>query len=229
VFRPEFPRRAHVAPEPDIADGEFAGGVALVLGEWSPSGAAHRARARRRNPSKISQKRQRVASWSDPSCHYLIETVTSFRDSVVSMAKSPKTPRRPLREWIADALRESETLTTSKLHQKVAALSGKTYSATAMYNTVRALAKEKVVSVGRAGHEKVYRLGKSVEREFGKIEKVVERTPAPVPSSAPAPSVPGHKLAMGEVAILHSDGQSVVSATNVHGELILKRHKVPPS
>lgn len=146
-----------------------------------------------------------------------------------SMPKPPKTPRRPLREIVTDALRESGQLTTSKLHKKVAELSGKRYSPAAMYLAVHQLAKAKLVSVRQAGHEKIYRLMKTVERDVDVVEKSVVRGAEKILPS-PTPSIgTGHKLAMGEIAIVHADDKSVVSATNVHGELVLKRHKVPPT
>ncbi|MCI4323492.1 MAG: hypothetical protein L3K03_05660 [Thermoplasmata archaeon] len=145
------------------------------------------------------------------------------------MAQTKKVPRRRLRDLVTDALHDVDRLTTAKLHQKVTELSGKKFSAAAMYNTVRQLAKEKAISASRAGHQKVYSLAKTAKRDLGKFERAV--TPGrDAPSSTPTvQSGPGHKLAMGEIAIVHSDGESVVSATNVHGELVLKRHKVPPT
>jgi hypothetical protein len=145
------------------------------------------------------------------------------------MAKSPKTPRRTLRELVTVALHDVDQLTTAKLHKKVTELSGKKYSPTAMYNTLGHLAKEKLVSVRQVGHEKIYRLTKTVEMDVSALEKSVVRgadriLPTPSPTTGPS-----HKLAMGEIAIVHADDKSVVSATNVHGGLVLKRHKVPPT
>jgi Fe2+ or Zn2+ uptake regulation protein len=145
------------------------------------------------------------------------------------MPRTKKVPRRPLRELVTDALHGVDRLTTAKLHQKVTELSGKKYSAAAMYNTLRQLAKEKTISATRAGHQKIYSLGRTVKRDLGKVERAVIPDHDASSSMATAQSGPGHKLAMGEIAIVHSDGESVVSATNVHGELVLKRHKVPPT
>ena len=163
------------------------------------------------------------------------------------------TKRRPLREWITDVLRESGPLTTTKLRKKVGEKTGAKYHMNSMYLALRSLKKNGAVSATRKGRQRFYALGRKVEVAAQKAkvdivavaqraeQKVARRgrppkLAAPTPSAAPSPSlVPGtaapaalpHRLAMGEIAIVDVDKDTVLSAANVHGELVLKRHPVP--
>jgi|GEM_PF-6849414 len=53
----------------------------------------------------------------------------------------------------------------------------------------------------------------------------VPEAPAAVPGAPAAPSL--HKLAPGEVALLHIGEAHVETATNVHGRIVLERHRRP--
>jgi DNA-binding PadR family transcriptional regulator len=180
------------------------------------------------------------------------------------MAMAPKksgipTKRRPLREWIKDALGESGPLTTTKLRKKVTEKTGAKYHMNSMYLALRSLKKSGTVSATGKGRQRFYALARKVEGAAAKAKVSVETAAeearasigaaarkaetsvasrvraakAPAPAAAPAapaatsgPALP-HRLAMGEIAIVDVDKDTVLSATNVHGELVLKRHPVP--
>ena len=152
------------------------------------------------------------------------------------------TKRRPLREWITDALREAGPLTTTKLRKKVAELSGAKYHMNSMYLALRSLKKNGAISATRKGRQRFYAIGRKVVSAAETVERrvvarVTRRPSPPAAVAPPAPATPAeaapvasfpHRLAMGEIAIVRAENDSVLSATNVHGELVLKRHKVPP-
>jgi DNA-binding PadR family transcriptional regulator len=159
-----------------------------------------------------------------------------------------KTKRRPLRQWITDVLGETGPLTTTKLRKKVAEKSGAKYHMNSMYLALRSLKKSGAISATRKGRQRFYALGRAVEAAAVKAERrVVARVeavkvgrpkavPAAVVAAAPAAaSAPAmvqsfpHRLAMGEIAIVAVEDGTLLSATNVHGELVLKRHPLPPS
>jgi DNA-binding PadR family transcriptional regulator len=156
-------------------------------------------------------------------------------------SRDPNAKRRPLKEWITDALREGGPLTTTKLRKKVAELSGAKYHMNSMYLALRSLKKNGAVAATRKGRQRFYAIGRKVVQAAERVEQRVARVARPrraaraaaamaVASTEPAmvQTFP-HRLAMGEIAIVRVDGDTVLSATNVHGELVLKKHRVPSS
>ena len=163
------------------------------------------------------------------------------------------TKRRPLREWITDVLRESGPLTTTKLRKKVGEKTGAKYHMNSMYLALRSLKKNGAVSATRKGRQRFYALGRKVEVAAQKakvdIVAVAQRAEQKVARRGRPPEARGpdalrrtepvvgprdgrargaaHRLAMGEIAIVDVDKDTVLSAANVHGELVLKRHPVP--
>jgi DNA-binding PadR family transcriptional regulator len=163
-------------------------------------------------------------------------------------AKAGRPTRRPLREWITDVLRENGPLTTTKLRKKVTEKTGAKYHMNSMYLALRSLKKSGTISATGKGRQRFYDVGRKVEAAANKagkdIEAAVEKVErkvaaraapkaAPTPAIAAAPAAAGaapalpHRLAMGEIALVSVDKDTVLSATNVHGELVLKRHPVP--
>jgi len=162
------------------------------------------------------------------------------------MPKSPKTASRKrhgTRKWVLEAVKSmgsSKGIRTVDIQSKVASLSGAKIPAQSVYQALRTLVKRKVLSVQRKGRERIYRLlGGAAPKASRKTA-----TPMPSPKPAPAPVMPApvatppeatvveetmvvHKLVPGEVAILEIGESHLEVASNVHGKLVVERHKRP--
>jgi DNA-binding PadR family transcriptional regulator len=110
--------------------------------------------------------------------------------------------------------------------------------------------RQRFYAVGKKLEQDIEKVERSAEGIEQKIARRRGRPPksasapapatpalAPAPSAvmpAAAPAAPStvhslpHKIGVGEVAIVGMDKDHVLSATNVQGELVLKRHPVPP-
>ena len=146
-------------------------------------------------------------------------------------------------------------VSTPDLIAQVRKLSGKSIPEETIRASLRTLVKNGVVGGRKVGRQKVYRLARSgsttaapAQRHVRKrAPRMVEHTgvieevsfphepelPSPEPASsvtvgATAPSqalsVP-HKLAVGEALVLHVGETHVETATNVHGKIVLERHR----
>jgi hypothetical protein len=142
-----------------------------------------------------------------------------------------KEPRRPLRDIITEVLGNSPSLSTAQIRKRAGKLSGKSFSANGVYLALRAMVKSGSLSSRRDGHKRIFSLANS---RPARIASTPEPAEAPAPMAAVAEAAhthpratPARPLAMGEIAIVHVGDETLVSATNVHGELVLKRHRVP--
>ena len=152
--------------------------------------------------------------------------------------------RRGAQKWILSTLREmnpSETLSTSKIAKRIQKASGKAFHKNSVYNALRILVHDGALKVVRAGHEKTYQVSgaappapRSTPRprttpamssppvaESIAIPEPTPATPAVTPAALP------HKLALGEILVIRVEGDEVVTATNLHGQLVLERHPLP--
>ena len=128
-------------------------------------------------------------------------------------------------------------LTTTEVTRRVSELRGEKVPEDAVSAALRGLVGEKVLRWRRVGHKKAYRIptpraptvpGPSAGSPTASVAAFIVPEPAK-PASEPAPPLSAlpHRLALGEIAIVRHDGESLVSATNVHGALVLKRHRMP--
>lgn len=163
-------------------------------------------------------------------------------------AKKTKRTRHGARKWLLKALEptlDGAAMRTSELMRRASQLSGSDLPGYSVYQALRTLVKNKAVAARREGRELTYRLtGQHGRRPSAPAPPSVPATPTapvqpastppvaatPAPSPAPKPALsptPIHTLAPGEVAILHVGESHVESATNVHGQLVLAKHKRP--
>jgi hypothetical protein len=143
------------------------------------------------------------------------------------------------RKWILKALQSSkgpDGMMTSEIKSSVNRLSGMTIPAYSVYAALRTMLRRKMVIARRRGREYQFRLVSTMPANLSAPTAQPQRSPA-APSAparavaapvAPAPPVQ-HKLAPGEAVILHIGESHVETATNVHGKVVLERHRRPTS
>jgi hypothetical protein len=148
---------------------------------------------------------------------------------------SPKTAKasrkiRGAQKWILDELRAvgpSVRLSTAQIAKKVNKSRGKTFHQNSVYNALRILVRRGSISVVRDGHEKLYQARAAAATGAAtpapRAGAVRPSAPAELPSSDSFP----HKLALGEILVVGVDGAHLVTATNLHGRLVLERHPLP--
>jgi hypothetical protein len=168
-----------------------------------------------------------------------------------SKAKPAKRTQHNPRKWITAALEGAgpDGLPTSQLMRRAASMAGTKIPEFSIYSALRTLKKHKLVTSRRHGHELTFKLAKHSKADrtqAGQLAMAVRaETPAPeAPVSAPssvaavtsepsaiASTSPAgatlHKLAVGEAVILHVGETHVETATNVHGKIVLEKHRRP--
>jgi hypothetical protein len=146
--------------------------------------------------------------------------------------------RHGTRKWVMKALEAGDSvrgMLTSEIQKRAEQLSGSSIPAYSTYQALRTLVKRKVVKATRRGREFSYRLlsAGSSEPSSSAMETPSMDPSAPslaegvAASAAPTSGPTVHKLALGEVAIIHVTETHVETATNEHGKLLIERHKRP--
>jgi len=150
---------------------------------------------------------------------------------------------RGAQKWImaeVSSLRPSESLSTSQIAKRIKKASGKEFHKNSVYLALRKLVDRGSLQAVRVGQEKTYKVGKS----GGAASSAPAAPPMPAGSSVPAaapvpPSVETvdqaaaqsaalpHKLALGELLVLEVRDGQVLTATNLHGRLVMEWHAVP--
>ena len=132
----------------------------------------------------------------------------------------------------------SKKLSTASLMEEVRRLSGTKIPEPTIRASLRRLLRQKVLQARRMGREKVYSLVSAAPASPPKVATLtVGETPSPQPALVieaqpyPAPTPPvamlPHKLAVGEVLVLHVEESHVETVSNVHGKVVLERHPRP--
>ncbi|MCI4368881.1 MAG: hypothetical protein L3K09_04885 [Thermoplasmata archaeon] len=130
------------------------------------------------------------------------------------------------------------TWSTSDIRKRVAKLSGTKIPDQSLYGALRTLVRRRAVSSKRSGRELSFTLSTAAKPARKPTATVAEPAPAPVmidsstpvamaPTTALATITSVQKLAPGEAAILHIGEAHVETATNVHGKVVLERHRRP--
>lgn len=146
--------------------------------------------------------------------------------------KSAKASRklRGAQKWIVTELRSlgpSVRLSTSQIAKRISRARGKAFHKNSVYNALRILVKSGHVTMVRSGHEKQYQASSGAGAAAA---APAARAPAMAATTAAVPSAGGmlpHKLALGEILVVSVEGGQVVTATNLHGRLVLERHPLP--
>ena len=164
--------------------------------------------------------------------------------SAMPNRKGSKTKvRHDPRKWTVQALESAPKggpLSTAQILSKASALSGQKIPYYSIYQALRTLLKRRRVSSARKGRELVYRLttGPGAAPAAARPRSVRRAAPAPAAVPKPAPATPApsspatslpslHKIAPGEIALLHVGEAHVETAANIDGKLVLKRHPSP--
>ena len=151
--------------------------------------------------------------------------------------------RHDPRKWALRALESSGGgLPTSSILSKASALRGSKIPYYSIYQALRTLVRRRQVSAQRKGRELIYRLaskgpgasapssaGRRLRGRAAKPRIPAPSAPAMTPGPAPASAMPAgmHKIAPGEIALLHVGETHVEAAANIGGKLVLKRHPRP--
>jgi hypothetical protein len=139
-----------------------------------------------------------------------------------------------VQKWILAELRSlgsGARLATSDIAKRIAKASQRKFHPNSVYHALQLLVRRGDIDAVRSGHEKTYRLS-------GATRAIRNRVPRAVPAEATAPTPPGstlgpptatlpHKLALGEILVLSVTERAVLTATNLHGRLVIERHPLP--
>ena len=161
---------------------------------------------------------------------------------MASRRKKAAQKLRGAQKWImaeVSALRPSESLSTAQISKRIKKASGKDFHKNSVYLALRKLVDRGSLKAVRIGQEKTYKLPKSSDSGASASSSSASEPMMTLAatSTAPitAPSASGtdsgievaslpHKLAVGEILVLEiTDGQ-VLTASNVHGKLVVERH-----
>jgi hypothetical protein len=139
---------------------------------------------------------------------------------------------RGAQKWIVSelgSLKPGARLSTSEIAKRISKNRQKKFHKNSIYNALRLLVERGRLRVVRIGREKTYQLasGATPAAEMARPEPAVAPSVEPSPMSTSIASNLPHKLALGEILVLSIEGDEVVTATNLHGRLVLERHRQP--
>lgn len=136
--------------------------------------------------------------------------------------------RHGARKWIEKVLATAggqSGLTTSAIHSRAEQLSGAKLPSYSVYQALRTLVRRKAVSATRQGRELSYRLvGGATALPTEPVSKPSEPERM-VPVGAA--TLVMHKMAPGEITVVHVSETHIETASNVEGKLLLERHPRP--
>jgi hypothetical protein len=145
--------------------------------------------------------------------------------------KASKQPRGAQKWVLAElrALNPGARLSTSQIAKRIGKARQKTFHKNSVYNALRLLVGRGAIDVVRSGRQKTYSAAASgssapsPSSAGGRVAAPIAESPelGPVLSHFP------HKLALGEILVLSIGSGEVLTATNLHGRLVLERHPVP--
>ena len=171
----------------------------------------------------------------------LSDRFTNCPASLSSMAKGKRSATRKrhnARKWILSvfaATPSPKRLRTSQILSKVSSLSGAKIPAYSVYQALRTLVKKRQLSSSRQGRELTFTQAGGPSSAPARPAPAVDTSPTSmVDAGAKSTAASGalvlpHTLAPGEISILHVSDGHVEAATNVHGKLVLERHRRPTS
>ena len=144
--------------------------------------------------------------------------------------QAPRAPRGAQKWVLAElrALAPGDRLSTAQIAKRVRKASGKSLHPNSIYNALRRLVKRGAIDAARAGHAKTYGVrGAGPARPRGNAS--VARASVELTKTDPFPPAGAfpHKLALGEILVIRVGDGEVLTATNLHGRLVLERHPLP--
>jgi DNA-binding PadR family transcriptional regulator len=119
-------------------------------------------------------------------------------------------------------------LSTAEIAKRIASAGRKTFHPNSVYNALRILVRRGTLTVARKGRQKVYQLSNLVRAGRRRLPLAgASRTRRTSSHKEPPAAALPHKLALGEILVIRIGERDVVTATNLHGRLVLERHHVP--
>lgn len=173
-----------------------------------------------------------------------LQTIYIAQTNMPSRRNKAAQKFRGAQKWImaeVNALRPTESLSTSQIAKRIKKASGKDFHKNSVYLALRKLVNRGSLLAVRKGQEKTYKLSKSGASSPAPTSTAVPTRAAPVSpaamasdveltgipaTSAAASSLP-HKLALGEILVLELSDGKVLTATNLHGRLVMEWQPVP--
>ena len=153
---------------------------------------------------------------------------TEWTGLVTPMARKSARKLRGAQKWILAELQSiprGAKLSTLELARRIQKASKKAYHQNSVYNALRILARRGLIEPIRSGTSKLYRLrgssGGAAPSPSTKSTATVRTTPTAT-SAVGMESAP-HKLALGEILVLRVEKEYVLTATNLHGKLVLEK------
>ena len=146
---------------------------------------------------------------------------------------------RGAQKWIHAELTKlgsGARLATADIAKAIPKASGKTFHKNSIYNALRVMVKRGILGVKRQGREKYYYLASvtraAVGRPRGSSGSPASAAPSTgsvsvAPASSGATAAAPHKLALGEILIIRVAAGKVVTATNLHGKIVIEQHPLP--
>jgi hypothetical protein len=137
---------------------------------------------------------------------------------------------RGAQKWIVHELssvKPGVRMSTAELAKRISKGREKKFHKNSVYNALRLLVQRGRIRMVRVGREKTYQIagGAAVEPPAPATSRAAPAVAAPADLAATS-SLP-HKLALGEILVLRIEGDEVVTATNLHGQLVFERHRLP--
>lgn len=155
------------------------------------------------------------------------------KPTLPTLKSQPRRSRPPVngkhygtRNLILDTLKApsaSGGLSTSEIVSKVRKSSGTPIPEQSFRQALRTLVRYKVVQGRRSGREKIYRISNPAAVSASPSPTVGPKAPS-VPLAIDTTNLPPHKLAVGEVLVLHVGETHVETVSNVYGKVVLERH-----
>jgi hypothetical protein len=137
---------------------------------------------------------------------------------------------RGAQKWIVSelgSLKPGARLSTSEIAKRISKNRSKKFHKNSVYNALRLLVQRGRLRMVRIGREKTYELADSASAAPVAASGPAAASPMVAPSALTAVGALPHKLALGEILVLSIEGDEVVTATNLHGQLVFERHRRP--
>lgn len=145
--------------------------------------------------------------------------------------KTSKRTRHGTRSLVLKALEGSDAskeVRGAEIRSRVAKLSGRKIPDYSIYQALRTLVRRKALTARRIGREYAYRVASTSQRIASRARAAIPSPRSPAPPKSSEVSSPGiHKLALGEIVVIEVDAGYVETATNLHGQLVIQRHRRP--
>ena len=138
---------------------------------------------------------------------------------------------RGAQKWILNEFGSEspgKRLSTSQITRRIEKASRKSFHKNSVYKALRLLVNRRALSVVKSGREKLYQvLGTFQSAGTAAVSSVKRKARAVSRAARPTTAMLPHKLGLGEMLVLSVGARDVLTATNLHGRMVLERHPLP--